>query len=147
MNDDPLEQFTTAATTPYQPPDLPNISMIKLIASSTNYDGKVVRVEGFLELEFESTILYLHREDYEQMIDRNGLWVEVSDAIWGRKYELTERYVSVTGTFRANFRGHMDACSGAITSIQDVRPKAKREEIEAIVQAAREKAEGGNSPK
>jgi hypothetical protein len=37
--------------------------MIQLIANPQAWDGKHVRVIGFLRLEFEGDALYLHRED------------------------------------------------------------------------------------
>jgi len=78
---------------PHRPEDLPDISLIKLLANPELYNLQVVRAQGFLELEFEGTALYLHREDWEQMLTRNALWLDVRAEIWERKFELTERYV------------------------------------------------------
>ena len=96
-------------------------------------------MQGFLELEFEGTALYLHREDWEQMLTRNALWLDVRTEIWERKFELTERYVQVKGVFQSDFRGHMDLFGGAITQIQDIRTTPSREEIAAILEQARKK--------
>lgn len=136
-----FEEFKKAFANaePHRPEDLPDISLIKLFANPELYNQQVVRVQGFLELEFEGTALYLHREDWEQMLTRNALWLDVRAEIWERKFELTERYVQVTGVFQSDFRGHMDLFGGAITQIQDIRTTPSREEIAAILEQARKK--------
>jgi hypothetical protein len=45
------------------------------------FDGKLVRVIGFLRLEFEGNVLYLHREDYIHSILGNGVWVDVGPLV------------------------------------------------------------------
>ena len=122
---------------PHVPKDLPDVSLIKLLANPDLYHEKLVRVHGFLELEFEGTALYLHREDCEQMLLRNALWLHISSEIWERKYELTERYAVVMGVFRADYRGHMDAFGGAISQIQDIRPMPSREQINTFLERER----------
>jgi hypothetical protein len=136
-----FEEFKKALENaePHRPEDLPDISLIKLLANPELYNQQVVHVQGFLELEFEGTALYLHREDWEQMLTRNALWLDVPSEIWERKYEITERYVQVTGVFRSDCRGHMDLFGGAITRIQDIRKMPSREEIGAILEQARKK--------
>jgi hypothetical protein len=136
-----FEEFKKALANaePHRPEDLPDISLIKLLANPELYNQQVVRVQGFLELEFEGTALYLHREDWEQMLTRNALWLDVRAEIWERKFELTERYVQVKGVFQSDFRGHMDLFGGAITQIQDIRTTPSREEIAAILEQARKK--------
>src|SRR4051812_30757429 len=56
-------------------------SLIELIARPELYDGKRVRVAGFADLEFEGNSLYLSREDYVQMLTRNGVWLDASDSL------------------------------------------------------------------
>lgn len=136
-----FEEFKKALENaePHRPEDLPDISLIKLLANPELYDQQVVRVQGFLELEFEGTALYLHREDWEHMLTRKALWLDVPHEIWERKYEFTERYVQVAGVFRSDCRGHMDLFGGAITRIQDMRTTSSREELCAMVEQARNK--------
>jgi hypothetical protein len=54
-------------------------SLIALIARPELYDGKVVRVIGFVRFEFEGNALYLSRLDYENAVSRNGLWIDPPD--------------------------------------------------------------------
>jgi len=41
-----------------------DVSLIQLIANPQAYDGKTVRITGFLHLEFEGNAIYLHNEDF-----------------------------------------------------------------------------------
>lgn len=138
MKHEELDKLLANAT-PHVPKELPDVSLIRLLANPERYNEKFIRVNGFLELEFEGTALYLHREDCEQMLLRNAVWLDVPSEIWGRKYELTERYVVIEGVFRADRRGHMDAFGGAISPIQVIRPTHSREEISRFLERERNK--------
>ena len=52
------------------------------------FDAKLIRVIGFLRLEFEGNVLYLHREDYENAILGDGIWVDATPAIMKQKATL-----------------------------------------------------------
>jgi hypothetical protein len=98
---------------------LPSIvSMVQLIATPEKFDGKVVLVVGFLRLEFEGNCLYLHKEDYEHSITKNGLWVVRNPVINAKSEALNMHYVLVLGTFNATNKGHMDLSSGSLTDIR-----------------------------
>ncbi|MFY9561863.1 MAG: hypothetical protein WAQ52_16635 [Terriglobales bacterium] len=138
MTHDEFDKLLANAT-PHVPKELPDVSLIRLLANPELYNGKFVRVNGFLVLEFEGTALYLHREDCEQILMRNAVWLDVPSEVWERKYELTERYVVIEGVFRADCRGHMDAFGGAINPVQDIRPTHSREEISRFLERERNK--------
>lgn len=89
-------------------------SIVALIANPDRYDGKLVRIIGFLRIEFEGNAIYLHQSDYEHAISKNGLWAEIDMA----RKELDQKYVLVEGTFDAGNHGHMGMFSGAITNIR-----------------------------
>ncbi len=50
-----------------------DVTLVQLIANPEKFDGKSIRVIGFLRLEFEGNVLYLHREDYEHAILGDGM--------------------------------------------------------------------------
>jgi hypothetical protein len=52
-------------------------SLIELIANPTKFDGKRVRIIGFLRLEFEGNAIYLSKSDFEHGVTKNGLWVSI----------------------------------------------------------------------
>jgi len=93
------------------------VSMVQLIASPEKFDGKVVQVIGFLRLEFEGDVLYLHADDYKNRINKNGLWVSRNKTMTDSADQLNMHYVVLVGTFRAGNKGHMSLNSGAITDI------------------------------
>jgi hypothetical protein len=94
-----------------------SVSLIELIANPTQFDGKRVRIIGFLRLEFEGTAIYLSREDFENGITKNGLWVSTDQL----DNTLSNRYVLLEGTFNASNPGHRGLWSGAIEKITRVQ--------------------------
>jgi hypothetical protein len=94
------------------------VSLLQLIATPKRFDKKPIRVVGFLRLEFEGNALYLHREDYENAISGNGIWVEVSAEMAKQEDSLNMHYVLLQGIFNANDRGHMSLWSGSIKKIR-----------------------------
>jgi hypothetical protein len=84
--------------------------LIQLIARPADFDGRYVRVHGFYNHEFEGNALYLHREDFEQILSRNGVWME-------GKPESDEMYILVEGRFNARQHGHMGLFSGEIEAV------------------------------
>jgi len=93
------------------------VSMVQLIATPEKFDGKAVLVVGFLRLEFEGNCLYLHKEDYEHSITKNGVWIVRNAVINAKRDTLNMHYVVVVGTFSAKNRGHMDLNSGSLGNI------------------------------
>ena len=93
-----------------------NVSMVQLIATPEKFDGKFVRVIGFLNLEFEGDALYLHREDLVQSLD-NCVWVHRTDVMERDRKKLNRHYVMIEGNFDAQDHGHMGMFGGAIKDI------------------------------
>ena len=108
------------------------VSLIALIANPDAHHGKPILVEGFLKLEFEGNCLYLHKEDYEQGLSKNGIWVEVTDEIEEKLKELNLRYVMLVGVFDAHSKGHFSSCSGTIKSITRAKLTLTRAEFEKL---------------
>jgi hypothetical protein len=95
-----------------------DVSLINVIASPEKYKGRKIRVIGYLNLEFEGNGIYLHKDDYENGIPKNGLWVEMSrDSIQLPQIKkCIKNYVLIEGTFDLS-GGHMGAFSGTIKDI------------------------------
>jgi hypothetical protein len=110
-----LSSLSAVPTADQEPLD---VSMVQLIANAQKYDGKLIRVIGFLRLEFEGNELYLHREDYENGISKNGIWVDVYSETMKKSKNLNMHYVLLEGIFNANDHGHGGASSGAIENIR-----------------------------
>ncbi len=91
-----------------------DVSMVQLIANAQKYDGKLIRVIGFLRLEFEGNELYLHREDYEKAISKNGIWVDVYSEAMKQSKNLNMHYVLLEGIFGSNDLGEFSGNIGKI---------------------------------
>jgi len=97
------------------------VSVVDLIARPELYDGRRVRVIGFVNFEFEGNALYLSRADWEYGVKRNGLWVDPPprfESDWGpSRAEPNRRYVLIEATFQASRRGHLGLWSGALEQV------------------------------
>ena len=94
------------------------VSVIQLIANPAKFDGKRVRVIGFLRLEFEGNAIYLHREDYEHAIFENSIWLDrPKDFSEKQATKINKKYVICQGTFSAEQHGHTGMFSGSLTHI------------------------------
>jgi hypothetical protein len=96
-----------------------SVSLVTLIANPDRYEGKVVRVVGFVQLEFEGNAIYLHEEDFRRAISDNGLWLDVPKNFRG--YQAGS-YAIVEGIFTSRQRGHMGMFSGEITHVTRLEP-------------------------
>ena len=94
-----------------------DVSMVQLIATPEKFDGKFVRVCGFLNLEFEGDSAHLHRDDLFQGLVRNGVWVDRTEAMERDKKKLNRHYVMIEGIFSAQDHGHMGLFEGIIKNI------------------------------
>jgi hypothetical protein len=106
-------------------PDRPApVSLIRLVATPDAFDGKLVRVIGFVRVEHEGTSIYLHREDYVKGLSKNGLWLAASDvaAPGSREAAVQNRYALIEGRFSAKDTGHRGGWSGSIRDITRMEP-------------------------
>jgi len=95
-----------------------NVSLVRLIATSERYHERKVQVEGFMNLEFEGDAIYLHKEDYERGLTKNGFWVTFSDKLDRKEInKLNKGYVLIEGTFNKDRCGHMGLFGGEIYEI------------------------------
>ena len=104
-----------------------NVSMIQLIATPERYHGKLVRVIGFVRLEFEGNAIYMHHDDLKYGLTKNGLWLSITDQIRKERDKYTDKYILVEGTFNSQNHGHMGLNSGAIENIKRFQVWAERE--------------------
>jgi len=78
-------------------------------------DGAPVTVGGFMHLEFEGDQLCLHRDDVEQMLLMNCVWLSLPRRNEG--LVLNDRYVAVEGTVNARSRGHFGMFQATIDEV------------------------------
>lgn len=101
------------------------VSLIELIANPRSYHQKRVRVIGFVNLEFEGNAIYLHREDHQQRISANGLWLDLTGSQVVKRGDKIQKYSLIEATFDADQEGHMGAWSGSLKEITRLDPWEK----------------------
>jgi hypothetical protein len=107
-----------------------SVSLIQLISNPNQFEGKRVRVKGYLHLKFEDYSLYLSQADADYLIGRNSLWIEMGSQVQlqmvGKEgglvppdhiNQLDCRYVLIEGIFNESNKGHMGAHSGALAQV------------------------------
>ena len=114
-----IAAFATARAGDEVPKDA---SIVQLLATPERFDGKLVRVFGFLRLAFEGDALYLHREDDTQGLTRNALWVDRTEAMEREQEKLNAHYMLIEATFDAEDTGHMGLFGGALKKVTCVIP-------------------------
>lgn len=97
------------------------VSMINLIANPKDFDGKKVRLIGYVRLEFEGDSIYLHRDDARQGNTKNGVWLDV-DLPQKQRTRVNNRYAIVEGVFSMEEQGHFGLWSGSIKNVSRLDP-------------------------
>jgi len=96
-------------------------SLVELITRPEIYDGRRVRVVGWMNLAIEDSALYLSQTDWENGLTRSAVWIDpppnflIDRGPTGP--QPNRRYVIVEGIFKARRRGHMDRYSGALEAV------------------------------
>ena len=111
------------------------VSLIQLIARPSDYHGRLVEVPGFCRLEFEGNALYVHKEDFERVIFKNALWLDVGWPVPEQWRAMSDEYVVVQAVFDAELRLHAEF-SGVlrdVRSIQRRQPRSERERGHRLV--------------
>jgi len=101
-----------------------SVSLIRLIANPDAFDGKLVRVIGYVRIEHEGHAIYLHREDYVKALSKNGLWLAANDSApeGSREAAVQNRYALIEGRFSAKETEHRGLWSGSIREITRMEP-------------------------
>ncbi len=95
-----------------------DVSLYALLANPQPFDGRLVRVIGFLALDFEGTGIYAHEADFRRAIHRNGVWVCATAAMHRARDTLHRRYALVEGRFHAGSAGPRGMWSGGIDDVR-----------------------------
>ena len=98
--------------------EIADVSLIRLLASPDRYEGKLVRVSGFVRLQFEGNAIYLHQEDFQHHLTSNGLWLGDVKCVGRGGKDVKSGYAIVEGKFTATSRGHMNLWSGELSDVQ-----------------------------
>ena len=95
-----------------------DVSMVQLIAEPEKYDGKLIRVIGVGNLEFEGNYLSLSKQDYEHCTG-NDIWIELGSRTipYDEAVKYNGQYVIVEGIYDKDDKGHFSSFFGSIKQI------------------------------
>jgi len=100
--------------------------MVSLLGSQGKYNGKRIRTEGFLLLEFEGNALYLHEEDYRYALHGNAYYLDLTKAQEQQFRSLNLKYVLLEGTVFSQDGGMYAGSITGVTRLQAWPPNGRR---------------------
>lgn len=130
-----ISQIGAASPAPViAPPEkVLRIPLVALLADPERFDGKLVTVDGFLNLKYEGDAIYQSRSDFDEMLTGNALWVDGPKFDEPRaRRDLSGRNVSVTGRFDAEMHGHFGMYAGGLGATA-IRVRLNRDQIRATM--------------
>jgi hypothetical protein len=105
-------------------------TLIEVIANQSAYNGKRIRVIGYLNLEFEGDGLYLDKASFDAAI-HNAVWVERPNWLGETDARaLSKGYALVEGTFTTRHDGHMGMFAGAISEVTRIERWPSHDEFD-----------------
>lgn len=108
------------------------VSLVQLIATPERFDGKLVGVVGFCNLEFEGDAIYLHREDFESSLLRNAVALQIPPSLRAQGKDLSRQYVIVEGRFRAPQPGAVNLWAGGLEAVRRFERCPSRTDMERL---------------
>lgn len=118
-----LMTATLMHASPARAEEAARVSIIQLLANPGAYEGKLVEVSGFVNLEFEGNAIWLHQEDFQQSLYPNALWLDVSAGKCTDAHgNPLSAYATVSGRFTATAHGHMGLWPGQIQLVGSCFP-------------------------
>jgi hypothetical protein len=114
----PATKDTALNKSGLQPEQYEEVSIINLIATPERYNNKLVRIVGYLNMEYENDAVYMHKEDYDLKISKNCIGVEIPRATRYNQHvkDCNKKYVFVEGVFNMN-RANEGSFNSSITNI------------------------------
>lgn len=99
-----------------------SVSIVNLLATPEKFHGKMIKVIGFVHIEFECSAVFLHADDFKFKIFKNAL--EIGVPVWASKSpkKYNNRYALIEGIFDSANTGHMGLFAGSIREITRISP-------------------------
>ena len=94
-----------------------SVGMVALLAAPQNYNGKVIRTWGFLNLRSDDDGLFLHEEDLRIPLLKNSFKLDLTAEQEQQFKNLNLTYVILEGTMRSDGPDSSALTSGTITHI------------------------------
>lgn len=94
-----------------------SVGMVALLSAPQNYNGKVIRTWGFLNLRSDDDGLFLHEEDLRIPLLKNSFKLDLTAEQEQQFKNLNLTYVILEGTMRSDGPDSSALTSGTITHI------------------------------
>jgi hypothetical protein len=103
------------------PFDVPDVSLISLIATPDKYDGKYIRIAGIGYFDSKGAVnaVFLTREDKRKANGANAIFLNFGPTIKNAD-KLNDKFVVVQGTFVAHNRGHLGFFAASLYGVDRV---------------------------
>jgi hypothetical protein len=111
------------------PADIPNVSLVSLIATPERFENTVLRVQGVAYLDSKHYInaIFLTREDKVKGNVPNAIFLYLSPAIRDAD-RLNGKFVIVEGRFSSKSKGHLGVFPGCLLEVSRVEAVQGRNE-------------------
>jgi hypothetical protein len=116
-----LALFPSASHGAGIPANIPNVSLVSLIATPDRFENSVLRVQGIAYLDSKHYInaIFLTREDKIRGNSANAIFLYFSPAIRDAD-RLNGKFVIVEGKFTSENKGHLNAFPGSLIEVTRV---------------------------
>jgi len=102
-------------------PDSRPDSMVAVLANPSAYEGKLISIRGFVNLEKDGDAIYLAADDYRWSITANAIWLHMPHCANRAGGAVTQGYMTVVGNFTSKLHGQANAWVGEIDNIRVCR--------------------------
>ena len=94
-----------------------DVEILDLISNPEKFDEKIVRIKGYLNLEFEGTALYATNRDYKKRYYSRSIFLNTRSVprIYNKK-----RYAEVVGRFTSKHKGHHGMFGGLLMDVYKI---------------------------
>ena len=98
--------------------DVPNVSLVSLIATPEKYDGKYIRIAGvgYFDSKGGLNAIFLTREDKRKANGANGIFLNFDSSV-SKGDTLNDKFVVAQGVFAAQNHGHLGAFAASLNNV------------------------------
>jgi hypothetical protein len=92
-------------------------SLVAVLANPSAYEGRVISIRGFVNLEKNGDAIYLSADDYRWSITANAIWLHMPHCASRAGESVGQGYMTVVGNFTAKLHGPANGWVGEIDNI------------------------------
>ncbi|MDP8259661.1 MAG: hypothetical protein P9L96_01445 [Candidatus Gygaella obscura] len=111
------------------------VSIVSLLANPGDYNNLRIKTSGYFVYNFENNALYLSTESANNLLTKNGLWVELSEetGLEENINEFKNTFCIIEGEFYAEEKGHKDLWTASLKDVDLIIPLRRKEKVDTII--------------